>query len=358
MSFKKQTTASQAKNTSSSNEKISLGEQQPVDNSKVSAVIQEAVISPILSQNQNNLKYYEKNSGKAFEVDFFGNGKKAVSALDVPNLEDVSWSIDRTQAILKIKKPDGKTSFTLHNFQDGTDMTLKDNIDEVSWQTNANRIFYKYYDSKNSARSLNVSDPDGKNWKKIADVPYRNVSIAQIPKTGVVSFWNSPDASVKTIFQTVPIIGGEIKTIYQDSFGADYLWDKSGNRALISHSNDNSGSKIQLGIINYSGDGYKDLNIPTFVSKCIWSEDGKTVFYALPGEIPDGSVLPNDYLDGKFNTTDTFWRVNLETGEKNRLVETNEIKGRYDADSLFLNSSESLLFFTNRIDGKLYRIAL
>ena len=115
---------------------------------------------------------------------------------------------------------------------------------------------------------------------------------------------------------------------------------------------------MQLAIANDRGGEYKNLDIPSFVSKTAWSRDNKTVYYALPGNVPANAILPNDYNDKKFLSTDTFWKVNVATGEKSRIIPLDKIGGQYDASNLFLNSDESLLFFINRADGKLYKIGL
>jgi hypothetical protein len=325
---------------------------------KISAVSDESVISPTLSQNGNTLMYYSKNTGQVMETDFYGNGKKIISAKKNPGLIAAFWSAEKNGTILKTSGSDGLISFFYHNFENDIDIPFKKNVDYIVWQSNANRVFYKYYDIQNLSRTLNVSDPDGKNWKKIADIFTKNISIAQVPNTGVVSFWNKPDSYTPTLFRSVSLTSDNVKILYGGNFGADFLWDNSGDHVLISHTDAKGGSKTQLGVINGSGGEYKNLGIPTFVSKCVWSKDGKTVYYALPGEIPNNSVLPNDYDKKMFYTADTFWKVNIETGEKQRLVETADIKNNYDTTEMFLDPSESLLFFVNKIDEKLYKITL
>ena len=115
---------------------------------------------------------------------------------------------------------------------------------------------------------------------------------------------------------------------------------------------------MELGVMNANGGEYKSLGIPTFITKCVWAADEKTIYYALPGGIPDNSVLPNDYKGNKFQTTDTFWKINIKTGEKTRLIETKDITEQYDASQIFINKSESLLFFVNKLNGKLYKVSL
>lgn len=323
---------------------------------KISAVSDEAVLAPALMPDGQNIKYYSKSTGQAYQVALDGTNKKTVNTKELPGLVSVKWSPDGTKVISQINT-DGKNRFYYYDYAKNQGIQLKDNLDTVSWQNNG-KILYKYYDPKTKERSLDIADPDGSNWQKIADLDFRDVYLEPIPKTGLISYWNAPDAFTPTIFQSVPIIGGEKKILLQGKFGADYLWSPDGSQFLASSSVDKASSKISLAVANDRGGEYKNLEIPTLTSKCVWSRDNKTVYYALPGNIPENSVLPNDYWAGKFNTADTFWKVNTITGEKSRIIDLSGINGEYDTINLFLNFDESILFFINRADGKLYKMDL
>lgn len=325
--------------------------------SAISAVSQESVVSPSLSANGNSIVYFSQSSGELLEIFPSEDQAKSLSERKFPGVVSARWSPDKKKAILKLQEGGGY-SFLYYNFLEKTSAPIRENIDEIAWQNTSSKFFYKYFDSKTQKRSINISDSDGKNWKNLADIPYRYVSIGEVPKSGLVSFWNNPDAYSETIFESTPIIGGTKKTIFSQKFGADYLWSPSGANVLLSHSDQKGGSKMQLAVLNYNGGEYKNLNIPTFSSKCVWSKDAKTIYYALPGNIPEGAILPNDYQKGQFQTVDTFWKVDIETGEKTRIVEPNEIKEKYDAADIFLNQDESMLFFMNKIDKKIYKINL
>ncbi|MDQ1283825.1 MAG: hypothetical protein QG620_173 [Patescibacteria group bacterium] len=330
----------------------------PKETPAIIAVFDEPAISPVLSADGNAIRYYSKTNGQAWEISLDGTNKKIIGDTELAGLADVYWSADKNKVITRFNKIGEKVAFFYYNYAENKGVKLKDNLDEVAWNTNGNKILYKYYSPASQERTLNIADPDGTSWQKLADLKYRYVNIAQIPMSGLISFWNRPDAYTETLLQTVPAIGGEEKTVFTGKFGADYLWNNSGTHTLVSHSDIRMGNRMQLATINYNGGEYKNLNIPTFVSKCLWSKDQKTIYYALPGNIPENSILPNDYDEGKFTTTDTFWKVNLENGEKTRLVETENIPGKFDVAKMFLNSDESILFFTNKIDGELYRIDL
>jgi len=354
LSFKKPDVATQ-NNAPKETEEAPLA---PVkDALKIKALSSEAAIAPVYIFEENTIKYFTPG-GQVHRIDPDGSGKSVLSAKELPGLSDVIWSPDQTKAIAKFVETDGQTQFYYYDYLTQTNTPIKKNVDEIAWQTSGNRIFYKYYDQKTKKRSLNISDPDGSNWTKLADIDYRNISIAQIPKSGLVSFWNKPDSYTQTTLETIPLITGERKMIYKEKFGADYLWSKDGNLVLISSVDVRAGSKIQLAVMNYNGGEYRNLDIPTFVSKCAWSQDGKTIYYTLPGNIPSSAILPNEYMEGKFKTTDTFWKVNVTDGKKTRLLEAADIKDPYDATNLFLSADESVLFFTNKNDSKIYRIEL
>jgi hypothetical protein len=321
------------------------------------AITDESVISPTLSADGKSIKYYSKSGGNAVQISLDGNGRKVVSNGVLSNLSKVFWSPGKDKAVAYLKNS-GNASFFLYDFNSNQSKELPSGIDSVSWSNLGDKIIYKFYDSKSQKRSINISDPDGSNWTKLADTDSKNISLTQIPQSSRIAFWSSPTAYEATTLKTVGITGGEIKTLLLGKFGADYLWSSSGEESLISLVDSKGGSKMSLGTINKDGGGYMNLDIPTFVSKCVWSKDGKTVYYALPTFSDTSMTLPDDYASGKISSQDTFWKLNMGNGKKERVVDLSKISGSYDAQELFLSSDENILFFVNRLDGKLYRVDL
>jgi hypothetical protein len=324
---------------------------------KIFSISQEQVLSPTFLNDTHVIRYYAKKDGKAYQIDPDGNGKKVLSNKELPGFIGAFWSPDKTKVLTKFSKGNGQFQFFYYNYDISKGVPLKSNIDFAAWQNNS-KIFYKYFDPASQKRSLNLSNPDGTNWEKIADTDLRNIILSAVPQSGLVSFWPIPDAYLETSLQTASVVGQASRVLFTGKFGADYLWNNDGTKVLLSHSDAQGGTKIRLAVINGQGGEYKNLDIPTLVSKSVWSKDNKTVFYALPGSIPENAILPNDYTAGKFNTADTFWKVNTETGEKERIVPLDKIADKLDATNLFFNYDESMLFFVNRINGKLYRIDL
>jgi hypothetical protein len=338
-----------------------LPDQSKKETSKIFAISDEAILSPVLSPDGLSIKYYSQKNGRAYQIDLDGTNKKEISDKDLIGLSSAIWSPDKTKVITKFVGSGGDVQFYYYNYSTGISTPLKKNLDEVSWDGTGNKIFYKYYDPASKERTLNIADPDGKNWKKLADLSYKNVAIAPVPQSGMVSFWNKADSLSTTDMESIPVIGGEKKVIYKEKFGADYLWNSSGTNILINHVDVKGGSKMQLALLNFNGGEYTNLGVPTFISKCTWSSDNKTIYYSLPGNIQSTAVLPNEYNEGVLKTSDTFWKIDLASKQPKRIVELEDLQKvniQFDAANLFLSSDEGYLFFTNKLDGKIYRMSL
>jgi hypothetical protein len=77
----------------------------------------------------------------------------------------------------------------------------------LRWDNFGERTFYQYTDPATKVRSLNVSDPDGKNWKRLADLGTNDFFLSAVPESSLVSFWNRPDISTPSTFEMVGISG-------------------------------------------------------------------------------------------------------------------------------------------------------
>ena len=149
-----------------------------------------------------------------------------------------------------------------------------------------------------------------------------------------------------------------VMEILKDKFGADLLWSPDGANAAVSFSDEKGGHKTQLALMNSQGGEFQTLMMATFATKCTWSADSKTLYCTLPGNIPDSAILPNDWLEGKISSADTFWKIDIASGKRDRLVDPEKIEGVYDALNPFLSKDEKSLFFVNKSDGKLYKLGL
>lgn len=328
----------------------------PIKMEKIKALSSSAVLGAVFDKKTAGVKYYDANTGFVWEVSANDQGKQQITNTKVLGLKNVLWSPGLNKVLTTIQK-DGQNSFFEYDYSLQKAVPLKNGIDTVVWDNLGTKILYKFFDATAKKATLNIANPDGSGWQKIADVNIRNLSIAQIPFTPLVSYWNAPNAAQETLLRAVSLTGGEPRVILTGRYGADYLWSPDGTMALVSSLASKESRNVVLGLVGMDGK-YQDLGIPTLASKCVWSKDSKTIYYALPGEIPADAIMPNDYQENKFNTDDTFWKMDVTTGKKDRIIEVSEINGKYDSSQIFLSEAEGVLYFVNKTDQKLYRLIL
>ena len=142
---------------------------KPAPEAKISVVSQESVLSPVLSPDENSIWYYSL-SGELKEIDFFGNTAKKLTDKKITSLLGAIWSPDKSKALLEIGQNHKTDYILLFDHPKDQLISLNKNINRASWLTASDRIIYKYFDSKNNQSSLNISNPDGSNWKKLSDL--------------------------------------------------------------------------------------------------------------------------------------------------------------------------------------------
>lgn len=313
------------------------------------------IISPVISPS-GAIRYFEKNTGYAWEINPETKEKKLLVEKKTAAMLAAAWSSDTSTALIKTQSSAGSRFWYSHMLADQA-IALKPGMRYAVWDSISEKILYTFTDSS-SKTSINVSDPAGNNWRTLAAITSDRFVLSAIPRSSYVSFWEPAQNTRMSELFTLNIAGGEAKKIYSGKYGADYLWSPDGEHVLVSFAPEKSGSKILLGVMNKFGGQFNTLNTPTLVSKCAWKKDGIYVICALPTSIPQSAIMPDDYMNGNVQTTDTFWTINTQTGESKRSVELKSIASSFDASQLFLSPNEDVLYFVNKKDGLLYKTRL
>lgn len=322
----------------------------------IQAVSDEPVFGAVLSPDGKYFYAFLASNGQLNQYDLSGKLEKVLSTEKFENIKKIVWNKPKNKVIIKTEPVPGAVKFLYFDISEKKVSILKENIDSVSWTNLGDKIIYKYYDPKIKKITINIADPDGKNWRSVAELNYQNTEVLSIPNSSDISFWPSPNAFTSTSISTVTFSGKDQKELFKDHYGVDLLWSPSGARAALSASDQKGGHKIDLLLMNRQGGEVQSLLFPTFVSKCVWSADSKNLYCAMPGDILDSAILPNDWQEGKIVTSDTFWKIDISSGKKERLVDPEKIGGFYDVLNPFLSQDEKTLFFTSKSDGKLYKL--
>ncbi|MFA9262325.1 MAG: hypothetical protein ACEQSB_03155 [Undibacterium sp.] len=314
-------------------------------------IIGESVFQP--APGDHGIFYYSKRDKALKDATF--DGKEVT--IRVPNIPDgvsrVVWSPTKLQALVL-----SNGLWHLADLRNQTVIPLRSDMSRLAWTTLGDRILYQFTDATTGDRSLNIGAPDGSNWKKLVDLGKEDHFIAAIPQSSLIAFWTKTDANKESTLETISINGDSRRTIITGRFGADFLWSPDNQHILVQSTATPGGNSSALGLTDEDGGGYHNLFAPTFVAKSAWSKDSETIYYSLPSAFPGDAVIPNDYYGKPIYSNDTFWKMNIRTGKKERLVPLDEITEGFDVSDVFLSPVETDLYFTDRKTSKLYRVTL
>lgn len=328
-------------------------EKEDTSDQKIAPLTESEAAAPFFDKRDGAIFFLSPDERSLKEIFLVTNAPKTVVEFPfVP--KNIVWSPDMSRAL--VKKND--TEWVLFTRETKTVEVLKPGIESPAWTSLGDRIVYKYYDSNVGKRTINIASPNGTNWDVIGETEFQFLEMRAVPKSSLMALWNWGNAFEKTSLRTLSLVGNETREIFSSNFGADYVFSPDGTKILVSNVIEKGGSAISLALLNSGGGNYRNLFIPTLAGKTVWSKNSRMLYYALPGSLPPGSILPNDYYRKPILTTDTFWKADTETGEKSRVVDPSDIDRNYDAENLVLDTDETTLFFRNRHDRRLYRINL
>lgn len=321
----------------------------------IEALFTRPVAGATLSSDESEILLVEKETGNVYSVDPDTGEKKLILDRNVPGVIAVVWETEGNRAMIKTSGANGP-QYWYYNFGRQEVTQLKDGIQYLVWDSLLQKIVYVYKDGSGNA-TINIADPDGKNWRELSALMHPRMILQTIPNSPNVAMWGRSENSKNSSLESLNIASGMKQTVFAGKNGADYLWSPSGNRVLMSWSKELNGSEMVLSVMNSYGGEYKDLNFPSLVSKCVW-QDETTVVCALPSTIPESAVMPDEYMREKIYTKDTIWKIDVQTGTSERAVELGDINKSYDAVNLFLSADNSTLFFIDRKSGLLYKVEI
>ena len=323
---------------------------------KVKAISTERVLAPTLSADSLKVVYYSQYNGNVWQSTFDGSSLIKISSVVLDNLAKIIWSPDKTKIISIYHDAEGNISKNFYDYNTGKVALLDPSIQEVAWSPDSDKIVYQYTNELIDVNTISTASPDGANWQNVFQVRMKNINLDWIGSE--IAFYEKASGLVPSSLFLLDLPTKELTKVLFNTYGMAVKWSPQGDKILYSKTN-SEGKNIGLYVI--LKDGSKEANIltSTLVEKCVWSQDNRSIFCAVPKTIGINDILPDNFYKGSFVSDDEFWKINLETGERDILLEPWEKEEEaYDAVDLFLSPLEDYLFFVNKRDGLLYSIEL
>ncbi|KKR02601.1 MAG: hypothetical protein UT29_C0001G0081 [Candidatus Yanofskybacteria bacterium GW2011_GWA1_39_13] len=285
------------------------------------------VISPILSKEKDGIIYYEKGTGKVFEITPKNLREKPVSDIFLENLVKTIWAPSRKEVVSVFYYPKGN-SYKYFNYKTKSSVDLGTDIESLVFSPDGSQI--AYFGTKNDSRGVFISQPDGSALKQILSSRLEDVEVYW-PSSELLSF-KTTSTNGSELYSLSKV--GEVKKILGIKDGLDIKWSEDGSRMLFSQKTESGTSLFYKDINSEKETG---LGISTRASKCDWGMSGETVVCGVSRASMSG---------------DEIYEININGAIKLISSPTTKI----NTSELFLSGLDSHIIIFNSLDNRLYVI--
>lgn len=300
-------------------------------------------------------RFYSEENGLFYRLD--GTVPVALSDQRFFNVESVTWARNQDKAILEY--PDG--SNIVYDFATNKQVTLPKEFKGFSFDVSGNQIAAKWEGDNTDENWLMLGSSDGSNFRLVEPLGDRgaNVAVDYSPDNQVVALYRKANDATSQAIIPIGANGENFKQFIVDGLNFQSKWSPAGGHLLYSAANSGNEYNPVLHVTGGSTDNlgvsHLDLKLSTWPSKCTFNTEGTSIFCAEPTQLPRGAGLYPELARG---IPDAFYRIDLRSGQKIPLAFPVGNQSSYSADSVFLSSDESLLYFMDVSTNRLHSIRL
>lgn len=296
------------------------------------------IIAPAINRKNGVVQYYEKGTGKTYEVRPDGTELRAISGR-LPDLLSSIWSRDAQAVISSFSTTEG-LQFRTYKFATKESITLPRGTQSVSFSPDGTQIAFFRTEKSGSESGIFVMGSDGKGTHQIMGTRATNGEIFW-PNDQFISFTIWQPAQSKADVFIVDLDGG-ISHFLDEQQEFEQLWPRSGKKVLFSLKN--SYNETELWVHDFETGAFSILPLSAKASRCAWATSEKAVICAVATK-------------SSANAPDVFFNIDLTTGTTQKLSQDVDQRSRFVVEQLLLWPDESTLIVLNRSDGKLYSLS-
>lgn len=339
-----QRSAGTAQNSSS----ISSGEALASSISKLIQLTTQPVIGPVYDPASQSIKYYLQQNGWAISSSPDGTNVYTLSNTNIPGITNVVWSPSTERVILYLDNG----SKELYDYSTHQPLPIQNGITAAAFSPDNNQIVF--YDNTNpSTPALDILDLTSLNQNQISSNTYIDPTLSW---KGSNIFLSSTVPNIYRRPKDLDLYATQSSKMYNIlnmTYGFQGIESPDGSKILYSKTSI-YGENLDLYVHSLTG-GETNLGLATIPEKCAFASN-VVVYCAVPDSWPAYSQFPEDYDTNLIQTTDSFWAINIVTGQKQEILKSSDLQDKIDADNLLL--AGNYLVFINKYNNCLYSLLL
>ncbi len=348
------------KDISSDNFRDANGNLQLAKTANGSATVVSSILDEKVSEVNTTGRGFNFLSGEDNKFYFLKDGKKvALSQNTFPFVDEVTWSNDGNKVVLSY--PDGSNLY--YDFTKNKKITLPTGAENFSFNSDSNEIAYKFVNNSSENNWLVVSDIKNNKTSPIEHLGDngKTVEVSWSPNNQVVALYHESTGLDSEEVYFLGLHDENFRSLKVNGSNFKGIWSPQGDRILyhvISPTNDYNPI---LGIADANGDNIGNhnfmLGLTTWVDKCSFAKDNKTVYCAVPVNLPTGAGM---YPELANKSKDVFYKIDLTTGISKLIAYPmlSEKLDKFQVKKLFISDDGTKLYFWDNWTKKIYMMRL
>lgn len=327
---------------------------------QIKRIIDREIEFPVFSADKQSLLYYDDNAGEFYRSNLDGLGESVITNAGFENLYDVSWSPGRKKTVLTFSSNKGKTKkYHYFNLDEQKDVEYSDEYQNVTVSFDGDKVAYVYRDYGEDEHNLSVANFDLTSWRSVKKVSDEEMELEWFSNNYLAMYDKTTAYEEGQLFIYDVDEGKNNFVMFSDRWGLSPLFSPDGKKVLYNDNGSKNSRYPSLWVADVKkGSEPKKLQLSTLVEKCTWASDNVTVFCGVPDNYSNYFVQPDDYYEGKFISRDSFYKINTNTKEQEKIVDASQFSKDYDVYSPFVSDDGKNMYFIRKHDSKLYELII
>jgi peptidoglycan hydrolase-like protein with peptidoglycan-binding domain len=298
-----------------------------------------------------SIKYVERVTGHVDQMYLDTKVTGKVSNTTIPNIYEAIFDARASTIIYRYLATDGSKAITsfIATLGGAQGAFLPSGITDASVSPDKTKFFYLTETASGVMGTIkSFTEPK---TSQVFNSPFTEW-LSQWVTDQKIYLTTKASGSVQGNLFSLNTANGTLTKIFGGVQGLTTLSNSNGSKVLFSTS---SSLGPKLGILDVASHTTNDTSAYSLPEKCVWSADNITAYCAIPNDISSG-VYPDSWYQGLVSFEDHFVKIDTGTGSVIEIVSSPDTP--MDGTHLFLDNTESQLFFINKKDSMLWSIDL